>query len=340
MINYSDQSERKLIIKSFAFTGSIATAVMSFFAIIDANYPLFASLIIASSLFILPWFIKSNDRLSSCIVLYTLFILMLYLVYTGGSHGTGPIWIFIVSPVTFFMRGLRKGIIDITIFILAVIAAFVIADNFNGYQYNSPELLSRILLSFIVVALLSGFYEYFRESYSRKLIQLAKSNEILATTDPLTALPNRRYTMERLYEEKLQSDKSNTSLSIMLFDVDDFKKINDKYGHQAGDLALIHLADTFRKFSRAKDIFCRWGGEEFLCVLPQTSVDGAIVLAKRIQQDLLAQPVSVEQEKINLFVSVGVCEVIRTGSIDWAIKKADENLYLAKSTGKNKVCSA
>lgn len=339
MINYSDQSERNLIIKSFAFTGSIATAAMSFFAIIDANYPLFASLIIASSLFILPCFIKNNDWLSSCIVLYTLFILMLYLVYTGGSHGTGPIWIFIVSPVTFFMRGLRKGIIDITIFILAVIAAFVIADNFNGYQYNSPELLSRIILSFIVVALLSGFYEYFRETYSRKLIQLAKSNETLATTDPLTSLPNRRYTMERLYDEKLLSDKSNTSLTIMIVDIDDFKKVNDKYGHQIGDLALTHLADTFRKFSRKNDIFSRWGGEEFLCVLPQTNVEGAVVVAKRIQQDLLAQPIHVDQGKINLSVSVGVSEVIGTESIDLAIKKADENLYLAKSTGKNKVCS-
>ncbi|MFY8328228.1 GGDEF domain-containing protein [Pseudoalteromonas sp. ZZD1] len=216
----------------------------------------------------------------------------------------------------------------------------MIADNFNGYQYNSPELLSRIILSFIVVALLSGFYEYFRETYSRKLIQLAKSNETLATTDPLTSLPNRRYTMERLYDEKLLSDKSNTSLTIMIVDIDDFKKVNDKYGHQIGDLALTHLADTFRKFSRAKDIFCRWGGEEFLCVLPQTNVEGAVVVAKRIQKDLLAQPIQVEQEKINLFVSVGVSEITRTESIDLAIKKADENLYLAKSTGKNKVYSA
>ncbi|MCQ8876827.1 GGDEF domain-containing protein [Pseudoalteromonas shioyasakiensis] len=339
MINYSDKKERKLIVRSFAFIGSITTLIMACFAFADNDTLLFLALLMSSLLFISPWFIKRHDYVGAWIVLYTLYSLMLFLVFTGGSHGTGPIWIYIVSPVTFFIRGLRKGVVDISLFILAVIFTFVFAGCFDGYVYDSEQLLLRIVLSFIIVALLSGLYEYFRESYSQKLIQLAKNNEVLATTDPLTNLPNRRYTVERLYDEKSLSDKSNTSLSIMIFDVDDFKKINDQFGHQVGDCALIHLADTFRRFATENDIFCRWGGEEFLCVLPQTKADDAIVLAKQIQQDLLTHPVSINEQSFTLFVSVGVTEISQGDSIDSAIKQADESLYLAKTSGKNKVCS-
>ncbi|PHN89615.1 hypothetical protein CSC79_11435 [Pseudoalteromonas sp. 3D05] len=80
------------------------------------------------------------------------------------------------------------------------------------------------------------------------------------------------------------------------------------------------------------------GGEEFLCVLPQTKADDAIVLAKQIQQDLLRHPVHINEQSFTLFVSVGVSEISHSDSIDSAIKQADENLYLAKTSGKNKVC--
>lgn len=339
MTNYSDESDRKLIIRFFASTGSVTTLIMACVALFDTNYFLFVSLLVSCLLFISPWFIKRHQQYSSWIVLYTLYILMIFLVYTGGSHGTGPIWIFIVSPVTFFIRGLRKGTVDISLFIFAVIIAYFGAKYFGGYQYQSPQLLLRVLLSFVIVALLSGFYEYFRENYSKKLIQLAKNNELLAKTDPLTSLPNRRYTMECLLREKLLCEESNSLLSIMLIDVDDFKKINDGLGHQVGDLALIHLADIFRKLSRETDIFCRWGGEEFLCVLPQTSAQGASELAKRIQQELSTSPVIFEDGSLNLYISVGVSEITQSDTIDDAIKQADVNLYLAKTTGKNKVCS-
>lgn len=337
MENYSDIKERSKVIKLFAAIGFLATFTMGCLAAINHEYHLVITLFFSAAFFASPFCIK-NHALASTIVLYTLYGLMIYLVLTGGSQGTGPIWIFIVSSVTFFIQGLKRGIVDIIIFISTVIIAFYLASHLKLHTYTPEALPLRIIASFIVVALLSGVYEYFRESYSKKIIALAKKNELLATTDSLTELPNRRYTIEQLKQEKIRMQRSKNAMSILLCDVDDFKKINDEYGHHVGDQALIHLAHIFQQSIREQDIIARWGGEEFLFMLPNTSKENAQLLAEKIHQKLAENPLKINNEIIKITISGGITEALNSRTLELDIQQADKYLYQAKSSGKNRTC--
>lgn len=339
MENYSDNNERNVVVKLFAIIGFITTLLMGAISLFNKDYILIGTLFLSAILFASPFILKSNQQITSSVVLYTLYSLMIYLVLSGGSHGTGPIWIFIVPSVTFFIQGLKRGIVDIIIFSSAVILAFYLTKNLNIYHYQPPELPLRVIISFIVVALLSGVYEYFRDSYSKKIIALAKKNEMLATIDPLTELPNRRYTIEQIKYEKIKNQRNKNTMSLMLCDVDDFKKINDKHGHHIGDKALVHLAQIFTKSIREQDIVCRWGGEEFLFMLPNTNKENAKLLADKIHLNIHKSPLTIENKTFPITISIGVAEVVYDRNIELDIQEADNLLYHAKSTGKNKTCT-
>lgn len=339
MENYSDNNERNVVVKLFAIIGFITTFLMGIISVINAEYILIGTLFLSAILFASPFILKSNQQITSTVVLYTLYSLMIYLVLSGGSHGTGPIWIFIVPSVTFFIQGLKRGVIDIIIFITAVSLAFYLTKNLNIYHYQPPQLPLRIIISFTVVALLSGIYEFFRDSYSKKIIALAKKNELLATIDPLTELPNRRYTIEQIKYEKRKNHRSQNTMSLMLCDVDDFKKINDKYGHHIGDKALIHLAQIFSKSIREQDIVSRWGGEEFLFMLPNTNKENAKLLAEKIHLNLQKCALVIDDKEIPITISAGIAEVVYDRNIELDIQEADNLLYHAKSTGKNRTCT-
>lgn len=336
MENYSDKTERHLIIKFFAIIGVVATATMATLALYNNNYLLMLVISISTLLFASSLMIKQKANLSSAIVLYTLYTLMLYLVVSGGTNGTGPIWVFVVSPVTFFLQGLKRGILDILLFTTAMIGAFYFSNLLNLYHYTLLEFPIRVVLSFVIVALLSGFYEYFRDSYSKKLISLAKKNELLATIDPLTNLPNRRSTMQQLNYEKSKINRSQQVFSIMLSDVDDFKQINDKLGHQAGDQALLHLANILNNSIREQDIVARWGGEEFLFMLPNTNKESALLLSEKIHQKLKSNPFEINGISLPITLSTGICEVNNNRNLDLDIQEADNLMYQAKSMGKDR----
>lgn len=339
MENYSDNNERNVVVKLFAVIGFITTLLMGIISVTNEDYILIGTLLLSAILFASPFIIKNNQQIASSIVLYTLYSLMIYLVLSGGSHGTGPIWIFIVPSVTFFIQGLKRGIIDIVIFSAAIILAFYLTKNLNIYHYQPPQLPLRIIISFIVVALLSGVYEFFRDSYSKKIIALAKKNEMLATIDPLTELPNRRYTIEQIKYEKIKNHRTKSTMSLMLCDVDDFKKVNDKHGHHIGDKALIHLAEIFSKSIREQDIVSRWGGEEFLFMLPNTNKENAKLLAEKIHLNLQKRTFIIEGKEIPITISAGIAEVVYDRNLELDIQEADNLLYHAKSTGKNKTCT-
>ncbi|WP_421961450.1 GGDEF domain-containing protein [Pseudoalteromonas sp. ZZD1] len=337
LLNYSDQDERKFIIKYFACIGCSATSLMATLAILNQKYILFLSLTISSCLFLYCWFIYRKEKVAASIISYTLYILMLFLVFSGGVKGTGPIWILIVSPVTFFIRGLKLGAFDSLLFLISVIIAFIATEYFGVYEYHSPEMIVRIISCFLIVASLSGFYEYSRERYSQKLIVLAKENQFLANQDPLTGLPNRRFIVDYLSNNELNISKE-LPLSIVLFDIDNFKKINDSYGHGIGDQALVHFANVFTHTSRGNDIIARWGGEEFLLVLEDTDKNLAIEIAEKLRLHLLNTPMNINNQSIKLTVSAGVEVIYSKDTLDLAIKSADDNLYRAKSCGKNRIC--
>ena len=161
----------------------------------------------------------------------------------------------------------------------------------------------------------------------------------LTTIDGLTQIFNKRYFLETLEREIARSQRYRRSLSLVMFDIDHFKKINDSYGHLAGDYVLKHLASTVKTKIRREDLFARYGGEEFAIVLPEIDGINSKAFAEKIRQLVEKQDFRFENTRIQVTISMGV------GAIDdehndaaTLIKQADDFLYAAKSAGRNRVC--
>ncbi len=158
-----------------------------------------------------------------------------------------------------------------------------------------------------------------------------------AVTDELTGLANRRRFLAQLETEVARSRRSGSPLAIVLSDLDDFKQVNDKYGHEAGDRALRAFADIMRGVVRDVDLPVRLGGEEFAVLLPDTDLAGAVNLAERIRSALEAAEIESDANRIRVTASFGVsCFPVAVAADDLLVD-ADRRLYDAKRRGKNRV---
>lgn len=154
----------------------------------------------------------------------------------------------------------------------------------------------------------------------------------LASTDMLTRIPNRYATQNFLEKEFSRIQRKSGGFSVLLIDVDNFKQLNDKYGHATGDQALITTARVFNLEIRKQDIVGRWGGEEFLMILPDTPIQKAQALAERLRKDISAVKFHGGNTPFQITVSIGVASSGGCNSIDEIVNKADDALYVAKTT--------
>ena len=169
--------------------------------------------------------------------------------------------------------------------------------------------------------------------------QMEQKLEVLALTDPLTGTMNRRAFMERLEYERERSSRYGDDLSLLMLDVDHFKRINDTYGHDMGDRVLKVLVSDIGGILRNTDILGRWGGEEFVVMLPNSSRLQALCVAEKLRESLSMSEVATDRgESVGFTVSIGLSTL--EGEADSRvdlIKLADQALYLAKERGRNKV---
>ncbi|NOY70299.1 MAG: GGDEF domain-containing protein [Deltaproteobacteria bacterium] len=157
-------------------------------------------------------------------------------------------------------------------------------------------------------------------------------------TDALTGIYNRRYLITRLKEEFETFKRYEKPFSLIMFDIDFFKLINDTYGHQAGDHILKSFSDICKETIRSSDLMARYGGEEFCCLLPETISGPARELADRIRKKIEGSVFTYNDNDIHITVSGGVSEVKKElGSVDGLLEKADKALYIAKESGRNKI---
>ncbi|UXY13994.1 diguanylate cyclase [Chitiniphilus purpureus] len=167
--------------------------------------------------------------------------------------------------------------------------------------------------------------------------QLVQQLETLASTDSLTGLLNRRAFFERAAHEWKQADRHGLPLSVIALDVDHFKKINDRYGHEAGDTALRQLADTCRSELRDVDLIARFGGEEFVVLLPHTTQAAAEQVAERLRNAINATQVEAAGTQFGFTVSMGVAGRAHAATLERLLALADEMLYTAKRDGRDRV---
>lgn len=171
-----------------------------------------------------------------------------------------------------------------------------------------------------------------------KLAVMARKLRAAALTDPLTNLPNRRYAMQRLEEDWALWNRESQPMSVVMMDIDFFKRVNDEFGHDAGDEVLRQTAEVMRNACRKGDICARIGGEEFLVICTKTPLAGAVQCAERLRAAVEAHVVKFESFDGNITLSIGVSEAAAgMSSLDELLKAADEATYVAKQNGRNQV---
>lgn len=165
----------------------------------------------------------------------------------------------------------------------------------------------------------------------------------LSVTDPLTGLSNRRALIGRHEEEFRRSIRYRTPLSMAVCDLDDFKKLNDKYGHQAGDVVLRGVSEILRQSVREVDLAGRWGGEEMALLFPNTDLDGALAACERIREQIAAFRTTFQGMELRTTLSIGVAtlnpDIMCPRSSEAMVGLADRAMYIAKEAGKNRVAS-
>ncbi|MEW8692897.1 MAG: diguanylate cyclase [Candidatus Thiodiazotropha endolucinida] len=170
--------------------------------------------------------------------------------------------------------------------------------------------------------------------------QSAEVNRRIAREDPLTGLANRRALFEAMDRLFAVAENAGQPMSLMIIDVDHFKQVNDRFGHQVGDAVLQHVAVTIKQRLRNNDIVGRIGGEEFLAVLPDTPATGAKLVAEELRQTLAAKPAVIDDQEIAVTMSIGLYSsecLVSTQTPDAMIATADEALYRAKTSGRNRI---
>lgn len=178
------------------------------------------------------------------------------------------------------------------------------------------------------------------DHYQKMLQDLNETLRIASTQDPLTGLFNRRLMLDRLQNEAVLTKRRKNTFSILLIDVDHFKNINDNFGHDVGDKALVAIANALTLALRASDVCARWGGEEFLILLPDTNEAGGIEIANRLSGAVCALQLPDVSVDTTLTVSIGLTEHQLENSLEETIKRADLALYAAKAAGRNRVFRA
>lgn len=227
----------------------------------------------------------------------------------------------------------------IMLFIIGYLGFYLLKQ---GSHYDRHEMVVPVIFFLgAVFVLLVCFLAYRTTKELKRVVELEQET----ITDPLLGIFNRRFLDRRLQEEMLRAQRHGLPLSLMLLDIDFFKKVNDTWGHQNGDIVLKHLAKLLVDTLRQTDLVARFGGEEFVLLLPHTQQGDARMLAERLRRTVEQAPVLITTsddgyQELRVTISIGLSCMQQEGdSCCDMLERADKALYQAKQTGRNRVIS-
>jgi diguanylate cyclase (GGDEF)-like protein len=229
--------------------------------------------------------------------------------------------------------------------VIFISAKSEIEDIVEGFNYGGVDYISKPFRQEEVFARVKTHLKLKNLAKEKEQLieELNTANEKLkdlASKDPLTGLLNRRSMDGYMEDEKARFMRNTKEFSFIIMDIDHFKKINDSLGHEAGDYVLVQIAKFLNKSIRRQDKLCRWGGEEFLLLLPETNLQGATELAEKLRHGLGLENFVYEKKKIPITMSFGVSVFDnKNRDLKVCIKNADDCLYQAKKDGRDRVVS-
>lgn len=334
---------RRFLAVIFSFIGSLTCLFTGLNALRDNDTSLASVLLLVAGLLAFATSILRSDRLHNLhwlmqhFAVVSIVILGSYLVHTGGTNNTGPVWMFVIPPVTFAFCGLFAGVFYNVFFLIIMMGLFFLTPDIYQEAEYSTDFKIRISITYALTLTLSGFYEYVRRRSFFEINTLSARYKAQSVEDQLTGLYNRRGFMSHLEQEYRLMKQKQDQMSLLLCDIDYFKSINDRFGHNMGDIVLQHVANVIKNSIRANDIAARWGGEEFILLLPHTALEHATSLAEKIRLAIKETPFSDGQHTVDVTISIGVSCIDAKCSPEEAIRVADNFLYTAKEYGRDKV---
>lgn len=221
------------------------------------------------------------------------------------------------------MEEISKNLLEIYLGIAGLVETMIHRSSLNTQMVEANKNLEKMV-----------------EERTQELNAAYEKMTTLANTDPLTKLFNRRNMQEKLDYAVIRHRRRKTPFTIVICDIDHFKTVNDQYGHDCGDYILTAVARTMRTALRDQDILARWGGEEFLFLLPDTDLAGGSVAAEKIRGAIEANQYRYKDTTVPISMTLGVCEFNDTMDIATCIIRADAALYKGKKSGRNRVCLA
>ncbi|SMQ79989.1 diguanylate cyclase (GGDEF) domain-containing protein [Pseudidiomarina planktonica] len=268
-----------------------------------------------------------NFRVAGWAVIATLIFVLLAFIHLAEGRNYSLLWVTILPPFAFFLLGPRAGIwVTGLVFTYSAWFLYQLLD-----QQVSANLGLGAFLNFVEVGTAQIFlFRYYERSRIKAYDQLRQTS----ITDPLTGVYNRLHLDNTLKNLLTRANVSEQPLSVLLLDVDYFKRINDSHGHLVGDDVLVALTKVLQNGTRDLDLVGRWGGEEFLLICPDADAKVAYQVAKRLLEQVRSQPLA---HGISITVSIGIATSTTNSTAESMLQVADQYMYEAKAAGRNRI---
>ncbi len=335
-----NEARKKMLNSLFSVVGAVFLFVFGFNALV-AGFKILAIFLIINGLlscFVLIYQQVTGDyEKAGYGVVYICITLLLYLYITGGVNNTGPLWCYVLSIIILFVLGGKKGGIVNGIFILYMVAAYFVDGSPLLVTTYAKEFEVRFVATFIATFIMAVIYERSLSMSQEAITDVGEQFYTISRVDHLTGLFNRRAMREFMEYEIRHAKRTLKPCSLLFVDADHFKAINDQYGHDCGDLVLKKMAEILKDNLRNQDTVSRWGGEEFVVLLPETPGENIKIVGEKLRKAIEDMRIFYRGVNISLTASLGGAVFDINKNIDHTINRADKNLYQAKAQGRNRV---
>ena len=329
------QASGYMLIFALAITGA-----MGVIALMDADVVLSATLFGVATVILLSYIgvnIAGPSRKTPMLVGALLLVLYFYLLLSGGVNNTGLMWAVMLVPGFINLYGYKWGTVTLG-FVGGATALILFYPDFPGLlAYYDTSHRARFIAIFGALTALTAILDSSRHQTQQMLHTLTAELESYASTDALTGLANRREAYRAIDELERRNRELAGRYTVLIGDLDSFKYINDTHGHSFGDRVLQDVAAVLRDNTRTDDMVARWGGEEFLILLPNTDAAGGGILAEKLRARVEALSNNYPED-VKISISFGVAEGNPAAAAhSQLLAEADARMYRAKNGGRNQV---
>lgn len=336
---------RVLMTAALLIVTTLTFAVFVFINFDSSNYilPLVNFIIsISAALALYSLIVKKSFNFSAYFAATLLFTFLTIFSYVAKNESFALVWTLCYPLFVIPILGIRKGIILVTLFYCVIIPMAFLGIGEWDYGFWDIKSFVRFTIASSVVVYTACFFEISASSAFKTIQEIREKERLylielekLSVTDQLTGLSNRRYFDDKFLIEREKIKRYNNNLCLIMVDIDHFKKVNDKYGHQVGDSVLREFSSLLQENIRATDHLSRWGGEEFIILLPETSLKNSVCVAEKVLTAITNYSFS---NVGKLTASFGVSKVDPNSSSNReSLYQVDEALYQAKNEGRNRV---